>query len=52
MVRVVKETLEEVAQRSCRCPLPGSGQGQVGWSFEQPDLVEGVHALGSGDGTR
>ena len=52
MVRVVKETLEEVAQRSCRCPLPGSGQGQAGWSFEQPDLVEGVHALGSGDGTR
>ncbi|KAK4826704.1 hypothetical protein QYF61_010919, partial [Mycteria americana] len=32
-------TLEQVAQRSCGCPLPGSVQGQVGWGFEQPDLV-------------
>jgi len=30
------ETLAQVAQRSCGCPLPGSVQGQVGWSSEQP----------------
>ena len=33
--------LAQVAQRSCGCPLPGSVQGQVGWSSEQPGLVEG-----------
>jgi len=27
-------------------------QGQVGWGFEQPDLVEGVPAHGRGVGTR
>jgi len=26
--------------------LPGSVQGQVGWGFEQPGLVEGVPAHG------
>ncbi|KAK4830021.1 LOW QUALITY PROTEIN: hypothetical protein QYF61_008284 [Mycteria americana] len=36
------ETLEQVAQRSYRCPVPGSVEGQVGWGFEQPDLVEDV----------
>ena len=36
------ETLEQVAQRSCGCPLPGSVQGHVGWGFKQPDLVEGI----------
>jgi len=46
------ETLEQVAQRSCGCPLPGSVQGQVGWSSEQPGLVEGVPAHGRGVGTR
>ncbi|KAK4832428.1 hypothetical protein QYF61_023107 [Mycteria americana] len=30
--------------RTCGCLLPGSVQGQVGWGFEQPDLVEGVPA--------
>jgi len=34
------EALEQVAQRSCGCPFPGSVQGQVGWSSEQPGLVE------------
>ena len=29
-------------------PLPGSVQGQVGWGFEQPGLVEGVPARGRG----
>jgi len=33
---------EQVAQRYCGCPLPGSVQGQVGPGFEQPGLVEGV----------
>ena len=40
----IGETLAQVAQRSCGCPLPGSVQGQVGWSSEQPGLVEGVPA--------
>jgi len=34
------------------CPLPGSAQGQVGWSSEQPGLVEDVPAHGRGVGTR
>ena len=33
-------------------PLPGSVQGQVGWGFEQPGLVEGVPVHGGGVGTR
>ena len=41
-----------VAQRSCGCPLPGSVQGQVGWSSEQHGLVEDVPADGRGVGTR
>jgi len=46
------ESLEQVAQRSCDCPLPGSVQGQVGWGLEQPGLVKGVAAHGRGVGTR
>jgi len=34
------------------CLLPGSVPGQVGWSSEQPGLVEGVPAHGRGVGTR
>jgi len=45
------ETLEQAAQRSCGCPLPGIVQGQVGWSSEQPGLVEDVPAHGRGLGT-
>ena len=45
-------TLEKVARRSCGCPLPGNVQGQVGWSSEQPGLVEDVPAHGRGGGTR
>ena len=45
-------TLAQAAQRSCGCPLPGSVQGQVGWSSEQPGLVEDVPAHGGGVGTR
>jgi len=33
-------------------PLPGSVQGQVGWSFGQPGLVEGVLAHGRGVETK
>jgi len=40
------EALAQVAQRRCGCPLPGSVQGQAGWGFEQPGLVEGVPAHG------
>jgi len=31
-------------------PSPGRVQGQVGWGFEHPGLVEGVHAHGRGVG--
>jgi len=40
--------VEQVAQRSCVCPLSGSVQGQLGQGFEQPGLVEGVPAYGKG----
>jgi len=42
------ETLEQVAQTGCGCPLPGRVQGQVRWDFEQPDLVEGIPTYGRG----
>jgi len=35
-------------QRDCECPLPGSIQGQAGWSFEQPGLVGAVPAYSRG----
>ncbi|KAK4815071.1 LOW QUALITY PROTEIN: hypothetical protein QYF61_015355 [Mycteria americana] len=38
------ETLEQVVQRGGRCPILGNFQGQAGWGFEQPGLVEGVPA--------
>jgi len=41
------ETLEQVAQRSCGCPVPGRVQGQVGQGFEQPDLANGAPCQGS-----
>jgi len=41
-----------VAQRICECLLPGSVQGQVGWSSEPPGLVEDVPAHGRGVGIR
>jgi len=40
------EALEQVSQRSCGCSLPGNVQGQLGWGFEQPGLVEDVPAHG------
>jgi len=36
--------LEQVAQRSGRCPIPGNIQGQAEQGSEQPDLVEDVPA--------
>jgi len=47
-----KKFFTKVAQRSCGCPLPGSAQGQVGWSSGHPGLVEDVPAHGRGVGTR
>lgn len=38
------KALEECAQRSSGWPVAGSVQGQVGWGFEHPSLVEGVAA--------
>ena len=46
------ETLEQVAQGGCGCPLPGSIQGRAGWSCEQPGVVVGVPAYDGGAGTR
>jgi len=34
------ENVEQVAQKSCECPITGSVQGQVGWAFEQPGPVK------------
>jgi len=44
------EALAQAAQ-SC-CSLPGRVQGQVGWGFKQPGLVEGIPDHGRGLGTR
>jgi len=31
--------LEQPAQRSYGCPIPGGVQGQVGWGPGQPELI-------------
>jgi len=36
------EALEQVTQRSCAWPIPGSVQAQVGWNFEQSEPVKDV----------
>ncbi|KAK4824076.1 LOW QUALITY PROTEIN: hypothetical protein QYF61_010587, partial [Mycteria americana] len=36
---VARPTLEQVAHRSCGCPIIGSMQDQVGQGSEQPDLT-------------
>ena len=36
------EALEQVAQRSGGCSIPGDIQGQAGWGSEQPDPAIGV----------
>jgi len=48
----IKTSMASRAQSSCGCPLPGSVQGQVGWSSEQPGLVEDVPAHDRQVGTR
>ncbi|KAK4808877.1 hypothetical protein QYF61_007992 [Mycteria americana] len=45
-VRVVKHWNR--LPKATGCPIPGSVQGQAGWGFEQPGLVEGVPAHGWG----
>jgi len=44
------ETLERVAQRGGRGPMPGNIEGQVGWGSEQPNLVKDVPAFCKGVG--
>jgi len=41
---------KQVAQRSGRCVVPGSIQGQVGWGSEQPDIVEDIPTCFRGGG--
>ena len=33
------DTLEQVAQGGCRCPIPGDIQGQAGYGSGQPGLM-------------
>jgi len=40
--------LEQVAQRGCGCPLPGSIQCHAVWAFEQPGLEGGIPAYSRG----
>ena len=35
------EAVEQFAQGSCGCPIPGGVQGQTGQGSGQPDLVVG-----------
>jgi len=42
------ETLEQLAQRGCGCPLPGGIQGQAGWGCEQRSLVGDVPSYRGG----
>lgn len=36
--------MEQVAQRSWGCPMPGNVQGQAAWDFEQSGILKGVPA--------
>ena len=46
------DTLEQVAQRGCGCPIPEGVQGQDGCGSWQPGLVVGDPACGRGVETR
>jgi len=46
-MRVVKHW-HRLPREAVAAPFPGSVQGQVGWSSEQPGLVEDVSAHGRG----
>ena len=41
-----QDQVNQAAQKSCGCPIPGSAQGQVGCGSGQPELVGGVTAHG------
>jgi len=43
-MKMVNETLAQVAQRGSRCPVHGNVQGQIGQGSERPGLVEDVPA--------
>ena len=45
-MRVVRH--EQIDQRGCECPLPGSAQGQAGWDYEQTGLEKGVPVYSRG----
>lgn len=47
-----RETLEQVARRSCGCHIIGIVQGQVEQGFEQPDIVDDDPAHGREGWTR
>lgn len=36
------QALEQIARRSCGCPIPGNAQDQAGYGLQQPGLVDGV----------
>jgi len=42
------ETVEQVAQEGCGCPIPGGIQGQAGCGSGQPGLVVGDPAHSRG----
>ena len=46
------DTLEQVAQGGCGCPIPGGIQGQAGCGSRQPGLVVGNPAHSRGIETR
>ena len=46
------DTLEQVAQGGCGCPIPGGIQGQAGCGSGQPGLVVGDPAHSRGVETR
>jgi len=46
------DTLEQVAQGGCGCPIPGGIQGQAGCGSGQPGLVDGNPAYSRGLETR
>ena len=46
------DALEQVAQGSCGCPIPGGIEGQAGCGSGQPDLVVSNPAHSSGVETR
>ena len=46
------DTMEQVAQGGCGCPIPGGIQGQAGCGSGQPGLVVGDLAHSRGIETR